>query len=338
MSDWNVYYNNPSCSEEEEGQALEPGKEIPINKEFLREGEQWKILSMYTFSEGLVIHLCKRIEKETIKAFYAKWASTRELILQQRVEEIPQEELDMMMDDSPFNTHATTSFSINGLTLQSEGSICEGWNPVQDPIHEEAYNDIRNFLSHYSLDEDAGWYIIHCKCRWPEKPVESIKKVQLFFEALPTTKAGPRFSVTDKEQEITFRRPVGGQGHVLKVLSYQPMIFSEEFDLNNQWEYPKHYFQLVFSVMPNLSDDVFFVTDCSRGDSPHQIGQKSDEKLHIMHVGLVALQSASEEIHSASSALYFDPPKKVQWRVVFHEKIREDFTLTLHAGKDFDII
>lgn len=338
MSDWNVYYDNPSWSEAEEGQALEPGKEIPINKEFLRDGYQWKILSMYTFSEGLVVHLCKRIEKETIKTFYAKWVATRELILQQRVEEIPQEELDMMMDDSPFNTHATTGFSINGLPLQSEGTFFERWNPVQNPVHEEEYKGIYNFLDRYSLDEDACWYIIHCKYRWSEKPVESIEKVQLFFEALPTTIAGPRFSITDKDQEISFCRPLGGQEHVLKALSCQPMILSEELGLDDQWEYPKHYFQLIYSVTPDLSEDIFYVTDCSCGDSPHQIGQKSDEELHIMYVGLVALQSGSEEIHSASSALYFDPPEKVQWRMVFHEKIREDFTLTLQAGKDFDII
>ena len=56
MSEWNVYYENSFYSEKDMQNAA-PGKEIPVNKEFIWSNEVWKMLSSYLFDGGRCFRL-----------------------------------------------------------------------------------------------------------------------------------------------------------------------------------------------------------------------------------------------------------------------------------------
>lgn len=345
MSEWNVYYENGFYSQEDMQNAA-PGKEIPANKEFIWKNEKWKILSIYLFEEGFGFHLCKQIDPEAIQRFQSKWRPVRREIQAHKIENLSDEQIDTMMADSPFRMDAFLQVEINGQPLEFEGTTCEGWNPVQDFDDDADNSDILKFLNHYSLDEETGWYFVHARARWPKEPIQTLEEIAIHFESTPVTMAGPHFTVKEEGEKIQFTRPLTGQQHTLRVLSYCPVILDYsafEDSPETQWECPKHYFQLAYNVTPKLSDEIFFIADCRRGDSPRPKDDTSDLTHEVLHIGSVMLLSECDQnteipTFSIGSSLYFDWPENVQWRIIFREKSEEDFTLTLQVGRDFGIM
>ena len=65
MAQWSVYYDFPFCSEEDMRNGT-PGRDIPVNKEFICEGETWKLLSIYCFDTGLAVHGQQRRGRNSI--------------------------------------------------------------------------------------------------------------------------------------------------------------------------------------------------------------------------------------------------------------------------------
>lgn len=254
MAEWNVYYDSSFYQDEAEPGAAS-GREIPVNKEFVWKGESWKLLSIYLFKEGPVFHICKRIELETIRAFQLKWRPIREKVQNHRMEEVSDEQLDMMMSDSPFTMDAFLRAEINDQHLEYGGSSGEGWNPAQDFDDEADHGDMLRLLKHYSLDGEAGWFFVHARTKWAKTPIENIKKIEITFEHKPVTMNGPHFSVKEEGEEIEFVRPLTGQRHILKVLSYKPGVADYsafENQLDDQWDYPSHFFQLAYTVEPPI--------------------------------------------------------------------------------------
>lgn len=336
MSNWNVYYKSYIHSNEREGNHLSLGKEIPLNKTFTWGGNEWKVLSMYSFLEGPVFHICKGIDIRQLRDFYSKWPWLMDKEAMQRYE-IPEDEVEKMRKDSPYTGPQSIEITINGQSLNINSSCSDGWNPMDDEKKTDA-------LSHYCLDPAHGWLIICARFQWVGNPIpmKDIKSIQIRMIADPVSVPGPQFTIKEEGEEFTFCWESTGICHTLKVLSYRQIDLGNDSlteDPDDPYEYPQQCVQMTYSLTPDLSDEVFSVEDSSCGDSP----RSKEDGREVCNAGMPAIffDDGLEEdsnVHSASSALYFDPPEKVQWRMVFHEKIREDFTLTLQAGKDFDII
>lgn len=276
---------------------------------------------MYLFDKGPVFHICKRIKDEEIREFYAKWGYLMQMAKEDRHDEVSFAEWEMMRSDSPYGETPAIHITIDKKLADSGCSMSDAWIPLCYDNPEPCEN-MPHILSHYALDDSDGWFIIHVKGKWSEHfaSVEDINQIEVSLEAKDVDISGSHFSIKDNETEIKFIRPLTGQQHTLKILSSEPASID-----NDEEDHPWHNTQLTYTLEPDLSKDNFSVRDCSYGE--------------IGGVGIILDRDEEDEtVHTAISSLYFNPPEKIEWRIVFHEKIKEDFTLTLQAGRDFGII
>lgn len=317
MSEWNVSYDSFFYADLQSPKNQKSGVEVPINKTFLWGDEEWKVLSMYLFDKGPVFHICKRIKDETIREFYAKWGYLMQMAKEGRCDEVSSAERETMYADSPYGETSPIHITIDGNPVDSGCSMSDAWIP---PRYDDAgpCENMPQILSHYALDDSDGWLIVHMECEWPEDfaGVNNISQIEISLEADDVEISGPRFSVREIGEEIHFIRPLTGQQHMLKILSSEP-----DKEEDDHW----HYIQLAYTLEPDLSEDIFSVKDCSYGE--------------IGGSGIIfACDEEDDAVHTAFSSLYVNPPEEIEWRTVFHEKIKEDLTLTLQAGRDFGII
>lgn len=325
MAEWNVYYDSFFYADMQTPQDKRAGAEIPINKGFLWSTEEWKILSMYIFDEGPVFHICKRIKDETIREFYEKWGHVMQMAKEGRHEEVSQEQRTRMRFDSPYTETPSIDIEIDGKAVDSGISMSNAWIPrcYDNP---EPCKNMPHILNHYTLSESDGWLITHVQGRWYAdfSDIKNIDKIEITLKADPIDIPGPHFTIKENGEEISFIRPLTGQEHTLKVLSSEPGLIEGERMPDNQWEPPNHYMQMTYTLTPDLTEDIFSIRDCSSGMSGaglmFEYGDEQDDP-----------------VHTAFSSLYFDPIETVQWFLNFHEKPQEDFSLTLKAGRDFNI-
>ncbi len=322
MSEWNVYYDSFFYADLQKPKTQKSGVEISINKTFLWGAEEWKVLSMYLFDKGPVFHLCKRIKDETIREFYDKWGYLMQMAKEGRRDEISMAEREMMDSDSPYKETPAIHIAIDGNSVDSGYSMSNAWIPLCYDNSEFCKN-MPHILSHYSLEDSDGWLIIHIEGEWPEDftGVYSISQIEISLEADDVEIAGPRFTVKEEGEEIRFIRPLTGQQHTMKILSFTEPDSLDNREEGDHW----HYMQFFYTLEPDLPEDIFSVRDCSYGETG----------------GAGVLLVCDEEddaVHTAFSSFYFNLPDEIEWRIVFQEKIKEDLTLTLQAGRDFGII
>lgn len=317
MDKLKVYYNSFFYSDEKISQEQTDGIEVPINKDFVWGADQWKVLSMYIFEEGPIFHICKRIKTEVLNNYYSKWSQLMQLTKEGRYDEVSMEQREMMRVDSPYEETPSISITINGQNIDSGYSMSDGWIPSCYDDEYECSKKMPHILSHYALEDSDGWLIIHLQCKWPEVPfnIKSISQIELTLEADSLTVPGPHFTVNEAGEEISFTRPSTGQQHILKVSTPEAVVFEDE-------DGSAHYVQFTYTVTPNLPDEVFSIKDC-----------KEDGCAAILYCD----DREDESVHTAFSDTHFDTTETIEWRMVFKEKVRQNFTLTLQEGRDFDI-
>ena len=121
--------------------------------------------------------------------------------------------------------------------------------------------------------------------------------------------------------------------------------------LPEEWEYPTYYTAMSYTVEPELPRDMLTVRDCAQGDSPRP---KPPEELAALaaiggadgpaacSVGIIGgaataiilANGKSGHPRAACSALRFEPPEQVEWRMVFYQKTVEDMELDLPLPQD----
>lgn len=331
MAEWNVYYNNDFGSETEEKQ---PGREVSVNKKITWQNEQWEILSIYLCGEGIVVDVCQRVDPTAINKYREKWSP-----FQDHIQEMPEEQLEQMMQESPFITEFRLLSEINGVPLEEQGRSIENWNPGYSQE-----TSVEAILDHYGLDKLFGWVIHRAAYAWKEKTEQDLQEVRLVFAAEPENLFGSHFIAEEAGQQIDFIHPVTNQKHTLKITSIKSHLLDKDFP-DDGWEYPRNVLMLSYTVIPALSDGSFFISDCSKGDAPRLKKKVSDSPYPVQYfnIGFVRYGDDSEierEVppFGIGSSIYFDPPERVEWRMKFCEKLQEDMTVTLQAGRDFDII
>lgn len=173
-----------------EEQALQ---EIKLNREFVWEDVRGFIPAIYTGTDGFVIDLCVRIDRQRIEAFIEKWLDRAES------GKLTEKEHEQLMREDPYKERFSIDVAVNGETLpHAHGCGC-CFNPVmierQERLaaeerarfaaeHAQAYEAGAELLSDegseqkgcsleemladaYGCDKGQGWYFMRSAFQWP---------------------------------------------------------------------------------------------------------------------------------------------------------------------------
>ena len=185
---------------------------------------------------------------------------------------------------------------------------------------------------------------------WATKTKPVVKTISLSLEQGPAAIPGPRFTVSGAGDTVEFTHPVTGEAHTLTVVEYE----AQEVDLSGMpdsegWDYPTHCTAMAYVVEPELPRRALTVRDNGQGDSPRpkpleELGAMTaiggaDGPASACSIGIIGgadgptviLLSSGKSGHprGACSALRFEPPEKIEWRMVFYHQTVEGITLDL---------
>lgn len=332
IPEWKVYFDGSFWGHHGRERA---GKEILLDRQFVREDEVWHIPAIYTCGKGLVVDLCVQVPAERIRAFMDKW-------------NLPNDsanftdELQMQIDtENPLAVKINPKVVLNGTVLSSSHGCGVSWNPC---VPEGNGLEGKSVIQHYGLDPAYGWAIWRAAFPWMKKRKPQITTLSIALAQGPVAMPGPHFHVSTPGEHIEFTHPTTGAQHSLTVQEYERQEMSRE-DFGSQdeeSELPTHYTVMSYTLSPDLPDGSFTVTDCARSDQPRRKRINPNELQtfsSVCAVGIIGCADGSTAIvfggngqgklHAACSALHFESVDDVEWRMVFHEKRRKDVTVEL---------
>ncbi len=345
--EWKVYYDSGFGSHHWGHDR--PGKEISLNKTVSWGGRVWHIPAAYVCGKGLVVDLCMEIEPDSLRAFVEKWEGTPD-------RRLTQEEQEQMDAENPMTVDYDPKVTVNGRELRGRSGQGSGWVPMScrpdGEQGEHTQQDWENIwlMEHYGLDQEKGWMFWREAFPWATKTKPVVKTISLSLEQGPAAIPGPRFTVSGAGDTVEFTHPVTGEAHTLTVVEYE----AQEVDLSGMpdsegWDYPTHCTAMAYVVEPELPRRALTVRDNGQGDSPRpkpleELGAMTaiggaDGPASACSIGIIGgadgptviLLSSGKSGHSraAHSALRFEPPEKIEWKMVFHHQAVEGMTLEL---------
>lgn len=326
LHEWKVYFGGDFWGHHGRERA---GKEIQLGKQFVWKDEFWHIPAIYTCSKGLVLDFCVQVPSEGIRSFMDKW----NLSAENCGTGLSDEQLMRIDAENPLSIRINPKVVVNGRALSGFSGCEVSWIPF---LPEGGSPEAMRVIQNYGLDPACGWSIMRFSFRWATKRRPQLKTLSVTLLESPVALPGPHFHVRAPGERIEFFHPITGKQHALTVQEYERReISSEDFDSQDQ-EYPTHYTAMSFTLSPELPDGTFTVADCSRPDMPRQ--KRSDQGVSNASrasVSVVLACAAQQtafgggKLQPACSALLFEAADDVEWRMVFHEKRRDDVTIKL---------
>jgi hypothetical protein len=267
LTEWKVYYDGNFWGHHGRERA---GKEISLNKQFIWDGEVWRILSIYICSKGLVVDFCVQVSAERIRSFTDKWKLSIE---NDRID--VNDEQRMLMDaDNPLTVNINSKVVLNEAILSSSHGCSVSWNPS---FLEGNGLEAEGGMKHYGLDPSYGWVILRVAFPWSKKRKPQITTLGVTLIQEPVVMSGPHFQISAPGERIEFTHPITGVLHTLTVKEYKRGQMSREhFNSQNQ-ELPTHHISMTYTLSPDLPGSAFNVTDCVRSDKPRQKSINPDE-------------------------------------------------------------
>lgn len=326
---WAVYFDGSFWTHRGRKRA---GKEIKIGKRFVWDNQEWYIPCAYACSQGLVIDFCIQVPVESIRSFIEKWG----LSMDTEFSEFTNEQQMQIETENPLTVSCRPEAFVNGKQLSFSHSSALSWNPCFPEYNEQ---EAENVLKHYGLGTEYGWIVWRTAFPWAtsRKPKMLSLDITLKHDAVPVS--GFHFHLpADKERQIEFTHPITEQPHTLAVQEYELQEAPEDCFGDESYEYPTHYVVMSYTLSPDLSDCEFQIMDCDDGDRPRKKQANPYEPQSAAAcaiigaaAGITALtdNSGSPKIHTACSALHFQPVNRVEWRTVFYQKGCDDITIKL---------
>lgn len=332
MSEWKVYYGNNFWGHE---RYARPGKEIEVNREFLWDGEQFKILSLYECSKGLVVDLCKRIDSEMLYDFLKNWK-------EKDPEKLSDQELEFLEAENPTSLHLMTELTVDQELLSNQGSCSMGWYPC----HEEGACDARaeEFLIHYQLNPNDAWIMVRSSFAWKTEKKPKLHHLEFLFSQQPVPVPGPRFILNEElPQTVCFTHPETGEKHTLEIHSRISRQIPEHTlsHMPKRFRHPRCYEELHYTLSPELEEGSYFIRSISPGDQPVPIVSRPESKgtsgISIIggSHGPTSIFLAGKHLtnkrktHLAFSSLFFTSTEVREWTITFMIRKKEDYRLTL---------
>ncbi len=333
--DWKVYYNGSFWGHAGKDHS---GKEIVVNKKFEWDDNTWYIPAVYACAAGLVIDFCVEIEPERIKAFVERYAA-----LEERADKLSDLEYKRVRQESPTDISFGANVMINNRQLISDRGCGLSWIPEACmPAKQKNPAEVIEIVEHYNLDKDKGWAICRKTYRWATKSKPVLSKINLELAKRPADIYGMQFKSPLPDESIIFTHPVTGIEHVLSVQECEAQELDKEHLAKEDYEFPKCFKAMTYTLSPDIPDKDFYICDTEQSDSPRRkpVENMMSPSVHsTASIGIIggaagptAIFLASKgttKLHTACSALHFEPVDEVEWCMVFRHTACENATVEI---------
>lgn len=296
---WAVYFYGTTAHHPSRSR---PGDAIPIRRSFSWGEDTWHVPAIYPCTAGLVMDLCTEVDPERMYSFIQKWD-----LLNEDKHTYTLEEQDQIQSEHPLSHNFSAALTLNGRPLTHKSSSGFGWIPGL-----EAPDSTKQFLDHYQLNPERAWSFHRLRFLWATKRRPAIRTLSLTLSQAPVAIPVGRFASTAPGQNTKFRHPVTGKTHTLTVVDWKPQTLDLREAAQNS---PNHCLVIGYTLTPPLAKEAFSLRDCAPDDA-------DGPTCAIFTV-------PKGGIRAACSSLHFQPVEQVEWRMLVHEKTREDMIVTL---------
>ena len=320
--EWKVYFRE----RQEDSRA---GKEVPVNRQFMWDDEEWYIPSVYICKEGLVIDFMRKVPAVQIRAFMDKYHVGPGGDITYFTPEM-QEQIDA---DNPLVANIQPQADLEGSVLKSVGSTGYCFNPLFPELN---HDEVIASMQHYALDLECGWAFHRWYFRWNAEMPSKLTALEVTMVRQDTAIAGPHFRAAAVGDTVEFTHPLTNVRHTLTVREIEEET-ANVGQIHQNMEFPQNCVVMAYTLSPELPGSSIHVIDTAQSDRPRQKqGEPNTSKAATVLLGgvrgvssVAAIVSGRGELHTACSALHFEAVKEVEWRIIFHEKLKEAIRVTL---------
>jgi len=339
---WRVYFGEGIWHS---GGKDKPGEEIPVNKQFVWNGNVFHIPSIYSCGKGLVIDFCVEVEPEKIKEFLEKIEKYGD-----REDRWSDEIREEMHRTNPTDVDFMADVTVNGKALRQRNGSGFGWMPESLRPEKGGWAnepEIEQMMEHYGLDRTRGWSFHRTSFSWATLRKPTIKSLNLTIKARDVFMTALRFATPAAGESITITRPLTGEEYILTVQE----IEDQEMDgdrmnrlHHGEYEFPTHYKTMTYTLSPDLPGNQFMVQDTKQSDQPRKKpqpnGKSGKDDFAATSIAIIGgadgptsvfllHNAATVKPHSACSGLRFEPVQEVKWKASFREKLCEDLEIKI---------
>lgn len=334
---WKVYFeDNLGCHRAHRGR---PGQEVPCGAVSDWGGQHWVIPAVYLCTKGLVVDLCRRVEREAIEAHYQKWAAYEGV----EVDEDTLEIAEQVEAEDPFNCFDYfPKVTINGKTVEYSRGAGEYYNPLrsEEAVVCSGEQAARDIVKHYGLDPEQGWELRQWSFpRATKRRPAHITRLTLTLFQREQPAEAVQFTA-EPGKIVEFAHPITGEPCVLTVKALTPARLPEHElpHMGPSMEWPRDTVQMDYTLTPAVTTGWVQVNDCAPGDKPIRKNDAPSEDGSIGIIGGVDGPTAvfvtgedRGDLRTACSSLRFAPvePESIRWKVVYYQKQLPDETIPL---------
>ena len=334
---WKVYFeDNLGCHRARRGR---PGQEISCGAVSDWGGQYFIIPAIYLCGKGLVVDVCRRVEREKIEAHYQKWAAYEGV----EVDEDSLEIAEQVEAADPFNRFDyLPQVTINGKAVEYSRGAGEYYNPLrsEEAVVCSGEQAARDIVKHYGLDPEQGWDLRQWSFPWATKRRPAhITSLTLTFTQREQPAEAVQFTATPGKV-VEFAHPVTGEPCVLTVKALTPAQLPEHElpHMGPPMEWPRETVQMDYTLTPAVTTGWVQVNDCARSDKPIRKSNAPSEDGAIAIIGGMDGPTAvfvtgenRGDLRTACSSLHFAPvePESIRWKVVYYQKQLPDETIPL---------
>ena len=281
--EWKVYFeDNPGCHRPHRGR---PGQEVSCGAHSVWGGQHFIIPAIYLCGKGLVVDICRRVEREAIEAHYQKLAAYEGM----DIDECPPEVVELAEAEDPFGSFDyLPSVAINGKTVEYSRGAGEYYNPLrsEEEIVCSGEQAARDIVKHYGLDPEQGWDLRQWSFPWATKHRPAhITGLTLTFTQREQPAEAVQFTAAPGKT-VEFAHPVTGVPCVLTVKDLKPARLPEN-DLPHMgppMEWPREFVEMTYTLTPAVTTGWVQVNDCASSDKPIR---KSDAPTEDGAIGII---------------------------------------------------
>ncbi|MCQ2431684.1 MAG: sodium ion-translocating decarboxylase subunit beta [Clostridia bacterium] len=311
------------------------GREIPVGRDFLWNGEFWTVPAIYLCEEGIVVDCLARVESAVMEAFLEKW--------QLNYGEEPGDDAlaAQMQAENPLEADFDGTLSANGVKLRSAYGCGVSWVPA---LGDGNSREARAMVEHYGLDKTKIWCLHRRSYRFADGVETVPTTLSMYLVRRPRTCLGDPVLFSAVGDRVTLTHPVTGVQHLLCVKEMEQKELPAGIFQREDMEFPTHYTAVSCTLEPDLPCTEFMLRDTGAGDRPRPKRVSGDFGPEMMaSIGIIGgadgptmILSGGEdrgELHSFCSAPRFAPQKRVRLCPVFLVKTAEDICVAL-MGED----
>lgn len=311
------------------------GKEIRLNREFIWGNEVWHIPAVYLCTKGIVVDFCVEVDVNLVKEFINKWN-----LYQENGRSYTNEEYEQIQEENPLNMEFQTKIFVNDIgLLQAQGCGVYWISEECMPDDMKTETEAKWILEHYGYDLKKAWAIHRISYSWTEKKPKTIEAMKVKLEREMAKIPCTPFIAPKPGENHVIKNPSTGVEYIFSVLEYEEKEMEPSHFKDDSMEWPTKYAVMNYTLFPEL--DNFYLKDSCHGDSPRR-KQTNSHGIIAASVGIIELRMKAEDgekyyhpdgtvakLRVGYSSMYFENPKKIEWKLIFQEKKVPDMEIQL---------